>query len=83
MAGWKVEPLASGNIALRTFSNKGGTVRMTNEMVFTPQMADKIAFALQSQAQQATLAQAGAQADKEFDALSDDDFEDEEEGNCN
>lgn len=76
MAGWKVIPTASGNIALRTYSNKGGAVRMTNEMVFTPAMADKIAHALTQQAQSATLAGAAAASDAEFDDLDDEDLDD-------
>lgn len=78
MAGWKVIPTASGNIALRTYSNKGGVVRMTNEMVFTPAMAEKLAATLAAQAKSSALAGASAKDDEEFDNLDDEDLDDEE-----
>lgn len=73
-AGWKVESLSNGNIALRIFSNKTGTVRLVNEMVFSAKMADKIAFALAEKAKAQELAHMAENADKEFENMKDEDF---------
>lgn len=76
-AGFKLEHAANGNIALRIFSNQGGVVRLTKEMVFTPAVAEKVGARLVEMAKAAQLAQAGAASDEEFENLDDEDLDDE------
>lgn len=76
MAGWKVQFVGEGNIALRIFSNKGGAVKLVNEIVMTATMADKIAFALTEKAKVHAMAHTADAAEQEFDSLDDVDYED-------